>query len=272
MRHAESQANQHVESLRKSLKDPENPMTEPEYDSQMRSYKSCLNPKMINACLSETGITGAKSVQKNLEKYHKNIKRIILSPMRRVIQTFEYAFSEYPQFKQNTLKISFIPELRECLTSTACVGTWTEDQFEDLKHLHLYDFSFMESFPNPNFWFFYSMMPSKIQEAESIISEGKTTQEKLSSLADNFAEVYPKKWEGNESSYQRMTVARKKLWEIIKEENLQDGELCIITHKNTLNWFLDYDKKTQTLEEIHKFKSEIEIGNNEIIVVDFKLD
>ena len=50
------------------------------------------NQKKINAPLTDFGINQCKIKAKELVEKFPNIKKIILSPMRRVIQTFEYLF------------------------------------------------------------------------------------------------------------------------------------------------------------------------------------
>ena len=49
-----------------------------------------FSKELINAPISLLGIDQCKNESKNLIKKFPNIKKILLSPMRRVIQTFEY--------------------------------------------------------------------------------------------------------------------------------------------------------------------------------------
>jgi hypothetical protein len=100
--------------------------------------KKCEKPGFINAPLTDAGIKMARDAGVKFREQYPNIKRIVISPMRRTIQTLEYLMEDYPGFKENQIPVEFMVEMRESLTSSCDIGCWTEDEFEGIQNLKRY--------------------------------------------------------------------------------------------------------------------------------------
>lgn len=233
-----------------------------------RIKESKLNTDIANSWLTPKGISQCVELREELYKRFPNIKKVMISPMRRAILTFENLFEEYPSFKKGTLPITLIEEMREILGSASSMGCWTEDQLASLKYRHLYNFDFMKEYERPHFWFLYRLSKDLQIKAEQAF-EGKTThEEKVQALLEQVASTAPKAWEHNESCYKRVQIARHKIEVELMKNGYGDGELCIISHQNTLGWFVA-DMNVDPENGFEIIGERIKINNIEIIEYEF---
>jgi len=131
-----------------------------------------LDPKIINTQITNTATKNLHH-QQNLyaEKYPK-IKYVILSPVRRVIETFEAAFGGHPNFKN--MKVYLMDELRESIGSTSSIAPWSPEEIKSLNRSQFYDFSFKNKYSYPEMWFLYSMTPQLQKQATEILKNCET--------------------------------------------------------------------------------------------------
>ena len=106
MRHAESTQNTKDNSIRNYCSDKL--VSWKEEERMLRSLKTSLDPEILNAKLSEEGIKQAKKHQN--KSYLKKIKCVVLSPLRRCIETFENMFENHPNFFSGGIKIFLVEE------------------------------------------------------------------------------------------------------------------------------------------------------------------
>jgi broad specificity phosphatase PhoE len=152
MRHAQSTFNEAFEQLRSKYQ--QKLLTKPEYLIQVKLLMGSNDPDLLNSKLTPAGISQCQNLTLTIAKEFPKIKRVLLSPFRRVIQTFEESFASHPNFISKNIKVSFIPELREAITTCSDICCWTPNEKEQIKHPDLYNWDWLKSFDEPEFWFF----------------------------------------------------------------------------------------------------------------------
>jgi hypothetical protein len=106
---------------------------------------------------------------------------------------------------------------------------WTSTEKASLKFPELYDWSFLETYQNPNFWFLDSLLPPERAKAYDNMESGETFEQKRDLLIDglwskgeNSLANYG--YESKASTRQKILTAKKRLRQIIRDEGLEDGE------------------------------------------------
>jgi hypothetical protein len=61
---------------------------------------------------------------------------------------------------------------------------WTPAEKKSLKFPDMYDWSFLDSYQNPNFWFLDSLLPAERTKAYASMKPGQTFVEKRDLLID----------------------------------------------------------------------------------------
>jgi len=130
MRHARSEWNEALEQL--YSKEAKGALTKDERHDKHKDLTKTTLPPIINSELHEIGIKQCLEAQSEVDIKFPNVKRIILSPLRRVIQTFELSFENHHNF--NNLKISFVQELREQCNSACDIACITEEEKACIKY------------------------------------------------------------------------------------------------------------------------------------------
>ena len=96
----------------------------PEDEKQRAHYKQSMVPQYVDAVLSDKGVTGSEQALTSLEGL--NFSNIILvSPLRRTIQTACHLLKDHPRKKDFTLKLE--PMARELMTYSnvmLCSGSY----------------------------------------------------------------------------------------------------------------------------------------------------
>lgn len=187
---------------------------------------SSTNPDILNTKLTPKGISECQALSQSIHSKYPKIKKILLSPMRRAIQTFEHTFFS-PESLQNqsiesvakNISIEFLPEIRESVGSSCDLACWPEDE---LSTLHLtYNWDFMKAQKDPYLWFL-AQCDQDIQDRAYKLLEGcQTLEEKRQKLLADFVdpEHFYLKWEGPKSNYNRIQKAKQLINNIIKNEN-----------------------------------------------------
>ena len=227
-----SEFNFRLFKLREQLKDGE--MGQVEFDQKVLSLIRSYDVNIVNARLTDEGNEQCIIAQKEIYKRYPQIKRVILSPFRRVIQTFETTFEKYPNFVSKDLKVSFMDLLRERLCSNADVACWTQQEKESLRFPELYDWSFLDNFQDKKFWFLENGSKQMYEKAARLFENaGKDDESKLKALIDDLVQH----WEDSKSIYDRSQKSKESIRQIIKEENLNDDEVIVICHHDLLKYF-----------------------------------
>jgi len=105
MRHGGSTSNEGSQKIREkhgfkgSLSETPD-LTEPSLQPLVADYRqfySSDSPEILNSILSKKGISQCKEASKFINEKFLNIKKVLVSPYRRTLQTFENSFSTYPR-------------------------------------------------------------------------------------------------------------------------------------------------------------------------------
>lgn len=206
---------------------------------------------IINAKLTEKGISQCKKASESVEKRFPNIKRVLLSPLRRPVMTFENTFENYSRFKSGDLKISFLDTLRESLAGfTQDITIMTEKEKADFKYPELYDYSFQNKFNDPDSWFLENASERFRGKHKQLLEDLKgleTQEEKFDRIREELKKSTIK--ESSADVYERVVKgAKEEIKRIINEEKLQDGELLVVAHGYT-NMYLTCKKFDDTTKK-----------------------
>ena len=96
-----------------------------EDEKQHAHYKQAMVPKYVDAVLSDKGVAGSEQASTSLEVNFSNI--ILVSPLRRTIQTACHLLKDHPRKKEFTLKLE--PLARELMTYSnvmLCSGSYLQ--------------------------------------------------------------------------------------------------------------------------------------------------
>lgn len=269
MRHAESMANESIQKIKNLCSD--RVITAEKEDKQIEDLKMSMEPEILNSKLSERGVKQAKKAYKNNKSKLGNIRHVVVSPLRRTIQTFENTFEEMASFKDSTIKVHIVEDLREALLSSSELAFWGKHEQEDLKYSNLYDFSFLNDtsqHPDKNFWVFDNLMPEYKENAHNLIKNCQSLKEKCQQVCKTFSNKYSKdcKLENTECIYRRVARGKDIVRQIIKDNNIKDKELLVVSHGNTLSHFTGREyqdnfmpKKFKMFDNAEIIKFELEI-------------
>jgi len=97
------------------------------------------DPDILNSKLSPHGISQCKNAAPLMHTKYPKVKRALISPMKRCIQTFEEIFEQHPNF--SNIKVTIFPGIKETLNTPCDVAFWDDGEFEGLRHKEKYDFS-----------------------------------------------------------------------------------------------------------------------------------
>ena len=233
MRHARSTWNDAQDKIYQYQK------TDPElFQKDHRELTVSPDPDILNAKLNPKGLQQCEEAKGSIGDQYPNIKRVLVSPFRRAIQTFELCWENHPNFKN--FKVSFIPEMREAFNSACDMACLTSSELESIKYPDLYDWGFLDQVENREFWFLDSQLDFEKERAKNAIANGKDFEQKRTLLQENLIDGpwFPWSYESKESTNERIKVSQKKVSEVIKAEGLKDGELLIVSHAQTLHTFV----------------------------------
>jgi broad specificity phosphatase PhoE len=135
MRHAESLYNEEAQQIKNSCSD--RLITMDGEEKKLQNLRMSTAKDILNARLSERGIT---QVQKLMaEGTYKKIKYVVLSPLRRCLETFEYLFEDRISKNPDAVKVFIVPELREVISNSGDIAFWLKNEFESLRFPHFYN-------------------------------------------------------------------------------------------------------------------------------------
>lgn len=219
---------------------------------ELKDFLQNDNPEVVNAILTEEGINQCKkTASTTLKDTYQNIRYAMVSPMRRAIQTFENSFENYPNEKN--LKVDLNEHLRETIGAPSDVCCWTEDEFATIDR-DRFNWDFLAAKPLPNFWFFESLDEVNKKTAYDLFKgkEDLSVEAKKNILLQDMCseENFLFKWESENSKIIRVQKAKEILCNKIKAENIQDYEMVIVTHYDTLRMFTakNFDKDLKPVD------------------------
>ena len=232
-----------------------------EFWSELKVFFRSEDPEVVNAILTEEGVNQCnKTASTTLKDKYTGIKHALVSPFRRTIQTFEHTFHGYANEKNLNI------ELNELLRETSCapcdVCCWTDEELATINK-DRFDWTWMHSKPEPHFWFFEQLDEEHKKKAYDLFKgkEGLSVEEKRSILLEDMVseENFPLQWEKEKSKVERALAAKEMLSKKVKSENIQDYELIVVTHYDTLRMFT-----AKSFDENYNPSGYIEFDNAEI--------
>lgn len=244
MRHAETDANKMFfrQNIVEILKNPSAAIS-----PELQNYRS--DPAYINIPINSTGISQCQNLQSVVGDLYPKIKHVVLSPMRRVIQTFENTFESHPNFSQFSKKITFMEDLRETIFHTADLAFQDSDEQNGIKYQQLYNFDFVKNYKHPKLWFFLNGNSKLETWGLRDLEHCKNSDEKKAKIVQKFRSVGKQdgvlRIEDQESCFVRTQRAKDKLRKLCEEEGLDDDELLVVTHGDTLRYLTctSFEKK-----------------------------
>ena len=252
MRHAETTWNKALNNIFVEKDNKE--IDEETFIKKHKELTKSQDPDVLNAALNPKGHEQCELASKKIPEDHANVKRVLISPMRRTIQTFEESFKNHPNFLNKTMKISFIPEMREKTNSACDIACWTQNEKDCFKNFEMYDWSWENEFDDAMkpFWFLDTMLDFEKERALSAIKDAETVEEKRIKLLENLIDGswFPWNYESKESSENRIKEAQKKISKIIIDEGLKDNELAIVSHCGTQQAFTSISNGENSTEGI----------------------
>jgi broad specificity phosphatase PhoE len=236
VRHAESIFNSRVEQIKEKwfCKDH---IPKSEYESLLKQAYTETSPDLINTKLTEKGHTQSHSIAETLQARYPNLKIVLVSPMRRTMQTLEQSLKTHSKF--DSLKIQFLENLREALMVNCDMGIWQPHMKSDLEFLDRYDWSFFDKFQNPDFWFIENCSAEQRAELEALLEGTHGLDQQTEKLAHYLCKDYPcKKFESHKGIYERVQKCKDEIWGIVNSEGYGDGEVLVVSHNRTLKVWL----------------------------------
>lgn len=237
MRHGETYFNKQNSDLAARKNEPG--MTQEMFLKLREELSVSQSDLLLNTRLTEAGLSQCKAAGKTLAEKYPSLKVARISPLRRVIQTFEGCMEDHPNWGK--LDICFNENLREVLWSNGDMAVWHEGCDKSIRHPEKYDWGFLGKYEDPKFWFLQNCTLEKYNEAMKVFAtfpENATNTEKLTRwLAYVFETYEPEEFETYKHCYLRVDKAKDQIRKLVIDNELKDGELLIVAHGNTIkNW------------------------------------
>lgn len=155
-------------------------------------YSCYWRKDLIDCELTELGIQQAKEAGEKLRDL--NISLVLVSPLRRALQTAFYAFENHP----NKPKFKAIPLAREIVASSCNFPSNIEDLQKEFPFV---DFSELEALADKRFWIIETFEGEERERLENLtkdLPEGPEKYEKfLDLLTETAGKLFPKYLESN---------------------------------------------------------------------------
>ena len=236
MRHAESIFNERKEKLQEYVdKGDGKDLSGPERHELFKKLNYDYDLDIINGRLTEKGIGQCKDSFDKLKRY-PNIKRVLISPMLRTIQTFENSMEEYVNFDE--LEVTMLEDLRENHYTANDLGYYSDEMKKLLKHNDKFDYqSFMKNHEDPNFWFVDSGSKDHVTKQKDSIKDCVSDEQKMEKYLEKMKEKYGiESYENPTSRYETAMAAKKKILDIVKENGYGDNEVQVVSHFGKLSF------------------------------------
>ena len=192
--------------------------------------------KDISECDSELTEDGIKQCHLNALELsdYPNIKKVLCSPMRRTIQTFELMFQNYPK-KFNNQEIFIAPCICEQILSLGEFAMKTDVMRETYQDK--YNWAAMDVFENPPVWFIENVPTNS--ENENFKNDLLENWEKSRDFEKliKFWRESEKLLDNNHALIERVSKAKEFIKKFIEKHQLGDGELVLVAHWKFIKYF-----------------------------------
>lgn len=225
MRHSES-----IYNAQQSQYVIDNNLDDPHYE--LASNRWIINEQIIDAGLSPKGEQQSYSATEVLNNY-KDIKYVWVSPLRRAFYTMTKTLENY-KYKENIQKYIVNPYIKEVAWSNCDMGLFTHKLREENPS---FDWTCIDKFEDPRIWFLEIIDEAgspENQELKHKLIEAWKKDPQVKTLLDILESVFPLRAEGEKSIEARVNKAKEQLNEFIKENNVQDNELLVVSHSQVL--------------------------------------
>jgi phosphohistidine phosphatase SixA len=160
IRHGETHFNRQEAALRARLAAED--ITEKQYYDMRQIISTSQCDDFLNTKLTDLGEAQCQAASQILTAKYPNIKKAVISPIRRVIQTLEGCMSAHPNWAK--LDIEFNENLREVLWANCDLGVWHPGCDDSIKYHERYNWGFMDKYNQPQWWFLENCSLEKYNE------------------------------------------------------------------------------------------------------------
>lgn len=244
MRHAKSEWNVKLENyLTENNLDKNAPMN--------HTFKtSYQKPEQVDAAITQESVTDCKQEFQNFQENYPKIKYVFCSPYRRTFQTMNLMFQDYPN-KLEQKNVILCPSICEGVFNIGDFAFETRNLMNECQELYDWGFYSKENYEDPEIWFQYNIqeLGEKNQLKSDQINNWKQHQDK-----EKLFELWRQnetKIETKSSVRKRMEKAKLQVSEFIKENNVQDYELMLVSHSFFINFFIskNFDERDGPIEK-----------------------
>lgn len=130
-------------------------------------------------------------------------------------------------------------DLREMIVSNCDLAFWTEEEKQYIKNPEILSSleKFLETQQNPNLWFLENCSKEIQDKAKSLLANTQNLEEQKAVLLRQIYNLGEDRFEDQKSFYERVQIAKDSVVKFVKDHNLKDDELLVISHCNTLKSF-----------------------------------
>ena len=217
MRHAESVFNKVHEEWAAANNQPREHMG--------KDIRFASEPKeIIDALLTDQGIDQCKKANQEILGKYKNIKYVLVSPLRRTVATALEAMKDFP----TDTEWRVLPWLREALTSNCDVAVHSIEYLKEHPHIK------HDELEGDNLWFlkYYHECPDAQHQAKLLKRYEESPA--VETILDYMSEAYPNMERPFQLDF-RANKVREAVRKFIEEKTTQgvevnDNEILLVSH------------------------------------------
>jgi len=163
-------------------------------------------------------------------------------------------------YKSGIQKYIVNPYIKEVTFSQCDLGLFTHELRKEYPDV---DWSCLDEFELPIIWFLYVIdengTPENVAMKHKLIDAWKKDPQ-VESLVDIMKQSWPVKVEGPKNILGRVLKAKEQLKQFVKENNVQDNELLVVSHSISLKYLTTtkFDESGEPLE--FKWFKNAEVG------------
>ena len=253
MRHAQAKSNveQHKLGAQNGLHDQY-----VDYNSRWTNSSD-----LVDATLSDLGESQCLAAGQQLKAHRPGIKLVLVSPLRRAVQTAVLSLADYP----GPLQWKAFPWFREILLSQCDLGLYSVD------HLKNYPFIDSSSLKDDKLWFLDHYIDldgqnSFVKDARKAYESNPCDQSIIDTMVKCFPDV-----ETPAQMIARVKKFREELAAFLEEKASQgqpvkDGELLLVGHSRMLKFIFGVFTETGEIN----LDKEVHFANTDIKAFDFE--
>lgn len=233
LRHAESRANEASKSLQQL-----------HGKSDILKKAKFSTPELVDALLSEVGEAQCREAAKKLGSKFPHLKYVLLSPMRRAVQTAMLVTEGYP----NKLEFHALPHLREVLSNQADVG------YHSLEFLQQHPFVDTSMMKADRLWFLDCYEDCPERKLGQLMRDHHDENPASDTLVQIMAKHHP-----HIEKPPQVTARVKKAKDMIRDfilakekegQVIEDDQILLVSHSRTLRYFCGvYDEEGEAFPE-----------------------